>query len=100
MAANWGSDICLPCDVASDEEIDAVFAELEKRWGHIDILIHAVGFAPAHELDGDYLEATTREEFKIAHDISAYSFVALAKGAKPLMEVFFFKQKTAYEMRT
>lgn len=86
MAANWGSDICLPCDVASDNEIAAVFAELEKRWGHIDILIHAVGFAPAHELDGDFLDAATRDGFKIAHDISAYSFVALAKGARPLMQ--------------
>ena len=86
MAADWGSDICLPCDVTSDEEIDAVFAELEKRWGHLDILIHSVGFAPAHELDGDYLSVTTREGFRMAHDISAYSFVALAKGARPLMK--------------
>jgi len=86
MAAEWGSDICLPCDVASDEEIAAVFADLEKRWGHLDILIHSVGFAPGHELDGDYLSVTTREGFHIAHDISAYSFVALAKGARPLMQ--------------
>lgn len=86
MAAEWGSDICLPCDVASDEEIAAVFTELEKRWGHLDILIHSVGFAPGHELDGDYLSVTTREGFRIAHDISAYSFVALAKGARPLMQ--------------
>lgn len=86
MAAEWGSDICIPCDVASDEEIAAVFAELEKRWGHLDILVHSVGYAPAHELDGDYLNVTTREGFHIAHDISAYSFVALAKGARPLMQ--------------
>lgn len=86
MAAEWGSDICLPCDVASDDDIAAVFAELEKRWGHLDILVHSVGFAPAHELDGDYLSVTTREGFHIAHDISAYSFVALAKGARPLMQ--------------
>jgi len=85
MAADWDSDICLPCDVSSDDEIAAVFTELEKRWGHLDILIHSVGFAPAHELDGDYLAVTTREGFRIAHDISAYSFVALAKGARPLM---------------
>lgn len=86
MAAGWDSDICLPCDVASDEEIAAVFAELEKKWGHLDILIHSVGFAPAHELDGDYLSVTTREGFRMAHDISSYSFVALAKGARPLMQ--------------
>src|SRR5690606_37739698 len=86
MAAEWGSDICLPCDVASDEEIAAVFADLEKRWGHLDNLIHSFGFAPCHGLDGDYLSVTTREGFRIAHDISAYSFVALAKGARPLMQ--------------
>lgn len=86
MAAEWGSSICLPCDVASDEQIAAVFSELEKHWGQLDILIHAVGYAPAHELDGDYLAVTTREGFAIAHDISAYSFVALAKGARPLMQ--------------
>lgn len=86
MAAEWGSSMCYPCDVASDDDIAAVFAELEKTWGHLDIVIHAVGFAPAHELDGDYLSVTTREGFHIAHDISAYSFVALAKGARPLMQ--------------
>lgn len=86
MAAEWGSSLCFPCDVASDAEISAVFTELEKHWGELDILIHAVGYAPAQELDGDYLEVTTREGFQIAHDISAYSFVALAKGARPLMQ--------------
>lgn len=86
FAAQWNSDFCMPCDVASDEEIAAVFNEIEKRWGHIDILIHAVGYAPAHELDGNYIDVTTREGFAIAHDISAYSFVALAKGAYPLMK--------------
>lgn len=86
MAAAWDSDIVLPCDVASDEEINLVFEHLKDRWGHFDILVHSVGFAPAHELNGDYLEVTTREGFRIAHDISAYSFVALAKGARPLME--------------
>ena len=86
MAALWGSDFVLPCDVSSDEEIEAVFTEIDKRWGGLDILVHSVGFAPAHELDGDYLEVTTREGFRIAHDISAYSLVALAKAARPLMQ--------------
>ncbi|MGB1092305.1 MAG: enoyl-ACP reductase FabI [Oceanobacter sp.] len=86
MAAGWGSDIVLPCDVTSDEEIDAVFASLKETWGEFDILVHSVGFAPAHELDGDYLSVTTREGFAMAHDISAYSFVALAKAAKPMMK--------------
>lgn len=86
MAAQWGSDIVLPCDVASDEDIAAVFSALKEKWGHLDIMIHAIGFAPAHELDGDYLEVTSREGFAIAHDISAYSFVAMAKEARPLMQ--------------
>lgn len=86
FAAQWGSDFCLPCDVANDDEITAVFNEIEQRWGHIDILIHAVGYAPANELDGNFIDVATREGFAIAHDISAYSFVALAKAAKPLMQ--------------
>src|SRR5690554_3679814 len=82
FAEEWGSTITLPCDVASDEQIENVFVELNKQWDHIDIIIHAVGFAPAHELDGNYVDVTTREGFGIAHDISSYSFVALAKGAR------------------
>jgi len=86
MAAEWESDLCFPCDVSSDEEIAQVFTELNKHWDGIDIIIHSVGFAPAEELDGDYLNITTREGFRIAHDISAYSFVALAKAARPMLE--------------
>jgi len=86
MAAEWGSDICIPCDVSSDEEIANVFKELGEKWDGLDILVHSVGFAPAEELDGDYLSVTSREGFRIAHDISAYSFVALAKEAKPMMD--------------
>ncbi len=86
MAAQWGSDIVLPCDVSSDEEIAQVFETLGKEWDGLDILVHSVGFAPGHELDGDYLAATTREGFAIAHDISAYSFVALAKAARPMLQ--------------
>ncbi|WP_289101726.1 enoyl-ACP reductase [uncultured Marinobacter sp.] len=85
FAEQWGSTITLPCDVASDEEIENVFTELNKHWDNIDIIIHAVGFAPAHELNGNYVDVTTREGFKIAHDISSYSFVALAKGARKMM---------------
>ncbi|HLV77124.1 MAG TPA: enoyl-ACP reductase [Marinobacter sp.] len=85
FAEEWGSTITLPCDVASDEQIENVFVELNKQWDHIDIIIHAVGFAPAHELNGNYVDVTTREGFKIAHDISSYSFVALAKGARKMM---------------
>ena len=86
MAAEWNSDLCFPCDVSSDEDIQGVFDSLKQHWDGIDILIHSVGFAPAEELNGDYLDITSREGFRIAHDISSYSFVALAKHAKPMME--------------
>ena len=76
----------LPCDVADDAQIDAVFAELGKRWGGFDILVHSVGFAPREALHGEFLDGLTRESFRIAHDISSYSFAALAKAARPLME--------------
>ncbi|HET8850831.1 MAG TPA: enoyl-ACP reductase [Marinobacter sp.] len=85
FADQWGSKLTFPCDVASDEQIDSVFAELGKHWDRIDIIIHAVGFAPAHELNGNYVDVTTREGFRIAHDISSYSFGALAKGARQMM---------------
>ncbi|MCH8499025.1 MAG: enoyl-ACP reductase [Marinobacter sp.] len=85
FAASWGSDLIFPCDVASDEEIASVFEALGKHWDGIDIIVHSVGFAPAHELNGNYVDITTREGFRIAHDISSYSFVALAKAAKPLL---------------
>jgi len=81
----WGSSIILPCDVSSDVEIEQVFEELAKVWDGIDIIIHSVGFAPGHELNGDYVDVTTREGFKVAHDISSYSFVALAKAGRKLM---------------
>ena len=71
FAEKWGSSIVLPCDVASDEEIDNVFTELGRTWDGIDGIVHAVGFAPAHELDGNYIDVTTREGFRIAHDISS-----------------------------
>ncbi|KZX82125.1 enoyl-[acyl-carrier-protein] reductase [Oleiphilus sp. HI0009] len=81
----WNSQLILPLDVSDDAQIEAVFEEISKQWGSIDIVVHSVGYAPAHELEGDYVDATTREGFAIAHDISAYSFVALAKYARPLM---------------
>ena len=85
FAEQWGSKLTFPCDVASDEQIDQVFEQLGKHWDNIDIIIHAVGYAPAHELDGNYVDVTTRDGFRIAHDISSYSFVALAKGARKMM---------------
>ncbi|MDX1452377.1 MAG: enoyl-ACP reductase [Oleiphilaceae bacterium] len=86
FGTQWNSELILPCDVANDDEIAAVFKRIEEVWGGIDIVVHSVGFAPAHELNGDYVDVTTREGFAIAHDISSYSFVALAKAARPLMQ--------------
>jgi enoyl-[acyl-carrier protein] reductase I len=85
MAADLGSDIVLPCDVSSDDEINALFASLGQRWDRLDGLVHAVAFAPREAIAGDFLEGMSREGFRIAHDISSYSFAALAKGAQPLM---------------
>ncbi len=83
LAAECDSSIVLPCDVASDDEIEAVFKSLSEQWDGIDALVHAVAFAPREALEGDYLDAVTRESFQIAHDVSSYSFAALAKGARP-----------------
>lgn len=87
FAAQFGcsEELCFPCDVASDEEVTAVFTGLNQHWDSLDGVVHAVGYAPAAELEGNYVDVTTREGFHIAHDISAYSFVALAKAAKPMM---------------
>ncbi len=86
MAAECGSEITFPCDVASDEQIEQVFTHLGKHWDHVDIIIHSVGFAPRELLDGEYLETVTREGFQIAHDISCYSFAALAKAGRKMMQ--------------
>lgn len=84
-AAEYGSDIVIPLDVADDAQIDTCFAELGKRWDGFDILVHSIGFAPREVLEGDYLDGLDRESFRIAHDISAYSLTALAKAARPMM---------------
>jgi enoyl-[acyl-carrier protein] reductase I len=86
IAAATGSDIVIPCDVAFDEQIDELFVELRKHWDHYDILVHSVGFAPRDQLDGDYMDVVNREGFQIAHDISSYSFAALAKAGLGMME--------------
>jgi enoyl-[acyl-carrier protein] reductase I len=85
-ASEFGSNIVLPCDVAKDEEIANVFAELGKHWDGFDILIHSVGFAPREALTGEFLDGLTRENFSIAHDISSYSLAALSKAARPMMK--------------
>ncbi|HPE80427.1 MAG: enoyl-ACP reductase [Chromatiaceae bacterium] len=85
FAAEFGSDIVLPLDVGSDEEIDAAFTQLAQRWDGLDCLIHSVGFAPREQLEGSYIDAVTRDGFRIAHDISAYSLAALAKAGRAMM---------------
>jgi enoyl-[acyl-carrier protein] reductase I len=85
MAAELGSDIALACDVSSDEEIERLFADLRGRWDGLDGLVHAIAFAPREAVAGDFLEGLSREAFRIAHDVSSYSFPALAKAALPMM---------------
>ncbi len=86
MAAELGSGMTYPLDVAHDSEIDDLFKELNKEWDGLDGLVHSVGFAPRDLLAGTYVESVTREGFQIAHDISSYSLAALAKAALPMME--------------
>ena len=85
IAAAFGSDIVLPCDVSDDAQIDALYAALGQRWDRLDGMVHAIAFAPREAIAGDFLEGVSREGFRIAHDISSYSFAALAKGALPMM---------------
>lgn len=79
------NSLLLPCDVTNDAEVDAVFADVEKEFGRLDSLIHSVAFAPKEDLERDFY-LTSREGFKTAHDISAYSLVSLTRAALPLME--------------
>lgn len=86
FAAELGSELTMPCDVGSDDEIDSVYRELDKHWDGLDILIHSAAFAPKEQLEGSYLDSVTREGFLMAHDISSYSFAALGKAAKAMMK--------------
>jgi len=85
MAGEFGSQLTFEMDVASDASVDAAFATLKKSWDSIDIVVHAVAFAPTDAIRGGFLESTTRENFRIAHDISSYSLTAVAKAAAPLL---------------
>ena len=85
-AAEYGSSIVIPLDVADDAQIDACFAELGKHWDGFDILVHSIGYAPREAIEGGYLDNLTRENFRIAHDISVYSLSAMAKVARPMMQ--------------
>lgn len=85
LATATGSNIILPCDVASDESIAELFSGLKQSWSDFDILVHSVAFAPKEELAGDFVENTTREGSRLAHEISSYSLTALAKAARPML---------------
>jgi enoyl-[acyl-carrier protein] reductase I len=85
LAESLGSKICVPLDVTNDAEIDAAFDTLRKTWGSLDIVVHAVAYAPREALAGGFVESTSREAFRVAHDVSSYSLTALARAAQPLM---------------
>lgn len=85
MAQEFGSNLVFPCDVASDAEIDQLFKDLSGHWDRLDGFVHAIAFAPREALDGEFLDGFSREAFRIAHDISAYSFPAMAKAALPYL---------------
>jgi enoyl-[acyl-carrier protein] reductase I len=85
LAQSLGSKHVLPLDVTDDAQIEAVFSTLKQDWGSLDIVVHAVAFAPREALAGGFTESTSREAFRIAHDVSSYSLTALARAAAPLM---------------
>ncbi len=85
LAESVGSKLTMPLDVTVDDQIGASFDLLKREWGQLDAVIHAVAFAPGEALKGSFVENTSREAFRIAHDVSSYSFTALARGAAPLM---------------
>ncbi|MGA9394023.1 MAG: SDR family oxidoreductase, partial [Azonexus sp.] len=86
FAGEFGSDITIPLDVSSDEQIDNVFVELGKRWDGLDGLVHSIAYAPTESIEGDFLNGLSRESFRIAHEISSYSYPALVKAARPMMQ--------------
>ena len=85
LAEKIGSKLVMPLDVGVDEQIDAAFGSLAEAWDGLDIIVHSVAYAPAEALAGGFVEATSREAFRVAHDVSSYSLTALARGGLPLM---------------
>jgi enoyl-[acyl-carrier protein] reductase I len=85
LAATFGPCPVLPCDVTSDESIERLFDALAREWQGLDGLLHSIAFAPREALSGNFVDVTTRDAFATAHDVSSYSFVALARGARPLL---------------
>jgi enoyl-[acyl-carrier protein] reductase I len=85
MAKELGSELCYPCDVSRDDDISGLFDSLGKAWDKLDIIVHSIAYAPREQLQGTYLDSVTREGFQIAHDVSSYSFAALAKAGRPML---------------
>jgi enoyl-[acyl-carrier protein] reductase I len=85
FAAEFGSSLVFDCDVGSDEQIERLFQDLAVHWPQFDGFVHAIGYAPREAIAGDFLEGLSREAFRIAHDISAYSFAGMAKAAAPML---------------
>ena len=79
------SNILIECDVSSDESITKSFSELKEKWPNFDGFVHSIGYAPADQLEGNFVDVTSREGFKVAHDISSYSFTAMARESKPML---------------
>ena len=86
MAREFGSQLVFGCDVSSDEQIERLFGDLGKHWDGLDGIVHCIAFAPREAISGDFLDGLSREAFHIAHDVSSYSFAALAKAGLPLMQ--------------
>ena len=85
FSAEFESTLIYPCDVGDDAQIDAVFSELAKEWDGLDGLVHSIAYAPTESIEGDFLDGISRESFRIAHEVSAYSYPALAKAARPML---------------
>ncbi|HEX8619286.1 MAG TPA: enoyl-ACP reductase [Thermoanaerobaculia bacterium] len=85
LSSTLPGSLLLPCDVTNDADIDAVYAAIDKEWGQLDAVLHSVAFAPREDLEGEFVK-TSRDGFKLAHDISAYSLVAVTRAALPLFE--------------
>ena len=85
FAAEFDSTLVFPCDVAEDAQIEALFIELAKHWDGLEGLVHSIAYAPTVAIEGDFLEGLSRESFRIAHEISSYSYPALAKSARPML---------------
>ena len=85
LSADFGDCPVFPCDVTSDAQIERLFAALGDAWGGLDGLLHSIAYAPREALSGNFLDVLTREAFAVAHDVSSYSFAALAQGARPLL---------------